>query len=92
MYYLFVAGEASKDASPQPQPCQGVPAILSRACVDQNLARHVHQSEFAVGQQAGVGGRDRAAKSQPQAAVEIKPDNTVIRFRPTDSPPPACRG
>ena len=87
MDYIFVAGEASKDGSPQ-QSCQGVPAILSGACLGQNLARHVRQSErvveFAVGQQAGVGGHDRAAKLQPQPAVEIEPDNTVIRFRPAD--------
>ena len=88
---FFVAGEPSKDGLPR-QSRQGAPAILSRARLGPNLARHVRQSEFAVGQQAGVGGHDRAAKSQPQAAVEIKPDNTVIRFRPTDSPPPACRG
>ena len=81
--YVFVAGEASKDGLPE-QPCQGVPAILTGAGVGQNLARHVRQSErvveFAVGQQAGVGGHDRSAKLQPQAAIEVKPENAVIRF------------
>ena len=47
MDYVFVDGEPSKDGLPQ-QSCRGVPAILSRARLGQNLARHVRQSERVV--------------------------------------------
>ena len=70
MDYVFVDGEPSKDGLPQ-QSCRGVPAILSCPRIGQNLSRPVPQSErvveFAVGKQAGVGGRDRAAKLQPRS-------------------------
>jgi hypothetical protein len=81
--YVLVAGEASKDGLPE-QPCQGVPPILACSRVGQNIARHVRQSErvveFAVGQQASVGGHDRSAKLQHQAAIEIKPQSAVLGF------------
>ena len=47
MDYGFVAGEASKDGLPQ-QSRRGAPAILSRARLGQNFARHVRQSERVV--------------------------------------------
>jgi len=80
---VLIAGEASKDRLPE-QPCQGVPAILTGAGVGQNLARHVRQSEcvveFLICQQPRVGGHDRSTKLQPQAAVEINPQDAVLRF------------
>jgi hypothetical protein len=81
--HVLIAGEASKDGSPE-QSGQAMPPILAGARVGQNLARNVRQSEcvveFAVGEQSGVGGHDRTAKLQPQAVVEVKPENAVIRF------------
>ena len=33
-----------------------------------------------IGQQSSVGGHDRAAKLQPQAAIEIKPERAIIEL------------
>ena len=51
---------------------------FSRAWVGQNIARQRRQSqhviEFAIGKQTGIGGHDRPAQLQHQAAVEIEPE------------------
>jgi hypothetical protein len=59
-------------------------AVVAGAGVDESFTRHGAQAEsvveFTIGEQSGVGGHDRSAKLQHQAAVEI------LRASPLDSP------
>ena len=54
------------------------------ACVGQNITRYLGQTEyvveFAISQQPSIGGHQGAAKLEHQAAVEIEPQRTPIRF------------
>jgi hypothetical protein len=57
--HILVSGKATKYRLPE-QPGQCVPTILATACVGQNIARHLGQTEcvveFAISQQASIGG------------------------------------
>src|SRR5438105_11826304 len=66
--HILVSGKATKYRLPE-QPRQCVPTILATACVGQNIARHLGQTEyvveFAISQQlsetgASSGGRNPA--------------------------------
>jgi hypothetical protein len=80
---ILIAGEATVDGLPE-QSGQGVSPILASARIGQNLARHLCQSErvveFAIGEQAGVRGDDRAPKLQHQAALKIESESLASRF------------
>jgi hypothetical protein len=83
--HIFVSGKATKYRLPE-QPGQCVPTILATACVGQNIPRHLGQTEyvveFAISQQPSIGGHQRAAKLEHQAAVEIQPNSIRSRFTP----------
>jgi hypothetical protein len=55
--------------------------MLAGACVGELLARHRAEAEgiveFAIGQQARIGGDDGAAKLERQSAVEIESENAI---------------
>jgi len=59
-------------------------AVLARARVGERFTRKFAQTEriieFAIGEQTGVGCDDGPAKLKHHAAVEIKSENTVMRF------------
>jgi hypothetical protein len=80
---ILVTGEPSKHRLPQ-QTDQSMAAILARAGIGKNLARHRRQTEcvveFAVCQQSGTGRDHGAAKLQHQAAVEIELESPIVRF------------
>jgi hypothetical protein len=61
-----------------------MPAIPAGAHVSEHIARHRRQTEriveFPVREQSCVGGDHRSAKLEHQPAVEIKPENAIIRF------------
>ena len=61
---------------------ESVAAVFAGAGVGQSLARHLRQSEraveFSIGEQASVGGDDRATKLKHQASVEIEPESLTI--------------
>src|SRR5262249_49051578 len=52
----------------------------------QNITRHLGQTEyvveFAISQQPSIGGHQKAAKLEHQAAVEIQPNSIRSRFTP----------
>jgi hypothetical protein len=57
--------------------------VLPRARIGKALARNCTQAEgvveFPVGNQAGIGSHHRSAKLELQSAVEIEPENAIIR-------------
>jgi len=79
--HVLVSGKPTEDGLPQ-HADKGMPAILASAVVGQDLARHRRQPErvvkFAIRQQSGIGGHDRTAKLQHQAAVEIEPQSPIV--------------
>jgi hypothetical protein len=81
--HIFVSGKAAKHGLPQHSD-ESVPAILAGPCVREAVAGHRGQAErvidFPVGQQSGIRGHDGAAKLEHQTAVEIEPENLIIRF------------
>jgi hypothetical protein len=54
--------------------------ILASSRIGEHLTSQCGQAEdvveFAIGEQPGIGGDDRAAKLQDQAAVKIEPEST----------------
>src|SRR5262249_62312138 len=92
--HILVSGKATKYRLPE-QPGQCVPTILATACVDQNITRHLGQTEyvveFAISPQPSIGGHQGAAKLEHQAAVEIQPNSTRSRFTPWAPPAPSAR-
>ena len=81
--HILVSGEATEHRLTQ-QPDQCVATISARAGVGQNIARQRRQAErvieFAIGKQTSIGGHDRTAKLQHQAAVKIEPECPIVRF------------
>jgi len=81
--HVFVAREAPEHGLPQ-QSDQRMPAVLASARVGKRFTRKFAQTEriieFAIGKQSSIGCNDGSAKLQHHAAVEIKPENAVIRF------------
>jgi hypothetical protein len=61
-----------------------VTAVPAAACIGEHVLRHRAEDEriveFAIGQQAGVGGDAGAVKLELQVAVEIEPERTVDCF------------
>jgi len=80
---VLIAGKTAEHRLAQ-QSCQQVAGVLAAPALRQHRTRQVGQAkrviELTVGQQPGVGGDPTAMKFQPQAAVEIDPQGTVIRF------------
>jgi hypothetical protein len=66
------------------QTSQQMAGVLAEPGIRQRLPGEIGQHkgvvEFAVGQPTGVGSDPATVKLQPQAAVEIDPQGTVIRF------------
>ena len=63
---------------------QIVATVPTRAAINQVLARDNHQTqrviEFAIGQQAGIGGDARTVELQLEATVETGPQGIGLRF------------
>ena len=63
--HVLVAGKSPEDRLPQHSD-ESMPAVLARARVGENVARHRAQAEriveFAIGEQSGVGG-DRSRET-----------------------------
>jgi hypothetical protein len=63
---------------------QIVPAVPPRAAINQVLLRDGHQAErvieFAIGQQACIGGDAGTVELQLEAAVEIEPESIGFGF------------
>jgi len=61
-----------------------VTSVLAAATFRERRACQIGQPkrgiQFTVGQQTGVGSNPAAVELQPQAAVEIDPQGTIIRF------------
>ena len=81
--HIRVAGEAAEHRLAQ-QAAQQVPGVLATTAFRQRRPRHIGQPErviqFAVSKPSGVGGDPAAVEFQLQAAVEIDPKRTIIRF------------
>ena len=81
--HILVSGKSPEHRLSQHSD-ESMPAILAGACVGEHIARHRGKAErvveFPVREQAGVGGDHRSAKLEHQPAVEIEPENLVIRF------------
>ena len=87
--HVLISGKPTKHRLPQ-HPDQSMAAVLAGARVGEHLARHRGQPEcvveFAVCQQSRIGRDHGAAKLEHQAAVEIEPENVIIRFTRRVSP------
>jgi hypothetical protein len=81
--HVFVSGKPPEDGLPQ-QPDQRMTAVPASACLGEQIACHGTETEcpvkFAIGQQSRIGGNYRAAKLEHQSAVEIEPENPVVRI------------
>jgi hypothetical protein len=59
-------------------------AVPASASIGEHVARHRDETEsvveFPIGQQTGIRGDPRTMELKLQAAVEIEPENGVIRF------------
>ena len=79
--HVFISGKPPEHGLPQ-QPNQCMAAVLAGACVGELLTRHRAEAEgiveFAIGQQARIGGDDGAAKLERQSAVEIESENAIV--------------
>ena len=80
---ILIAGEAAEHGLAQ-QAGQHVAGVLATAALRQCGTSQIGQPEciiqFSVGQQSGVRGDPAAVEFQLQAAVEIDPQNAIIRF------------
>ena len=78
--YVLISRKPREHGLPQ-QPDQGMATILAGAGVSERAACHGAEAEgvvkFAIGQQAGIGRDDGAAKLERQSAVEIEPGNAI---------------
>jgi hypothetical protein len=81
--YILISSKTAKHRLPQHSE-ESVSAVLAGPCVCEAVTSHRGQAEhiveFPVGKQSGVGGDDRTAKLEHQTAVEIEPENSIIRF------------
>src|SRR4029077_12137370 len=81
--HVLVAGEPPENRLAQ-QSGQPMTTILASARVGKHLSPRVSQTDriiqFAIRQQSGIGGDRRTAKLEHQAAVEIEPQRTPVRF------------
>src|SRR3984893_16809755 len=81
--HVLVSGEATENRLTQ-QTDKRMAAVLARASIGEGIACNHRQAEhvieFAIGQQSGIRGHHRAAKLEHQAAVEIEPENPIVRF------------
>ena len=81
--HILVSGKSPEHGLPQ-HADKSMPAVLAGACVGEHIARHRAKAErvveFAVGEQAGIGGDHRSAKLEHQSAVEIEPEKPRIQF------------
>ena len=81
--HVFVSRETTENGLPQHSD-KSMPAILAGSPVRQRFPCHRAEAkrvvEFAIGEQASVGGHDRTAKLEHQSAVEIEPESLVVRF------------
>jgi hypothetical protein len=61
-----------------------VATVAAYAAVNQMSVSDGHQAErvveFAIGQQAGIGGDTRTVELQLEAVVEIEPESIGLRF------------
>ena len=55
-------------------------SIIRRSKSSLRVSQSERVVEFAINERSSVGGNDRPAKFQPQAVVEIKPENAIHRF------------
>ena len=80
---ILIAGEAAEHGLTK-QTSQQVTGILASAALRQQRTREICEADrviqFSVNKDAGIGGDATAVEFQPQAAVEIDPQGTVIRF------------
>ena len=81
--HSLVSGEATENGLTQ-QTGKRMAAVLTGARIGERIACNHRQAghviEFAIGQQSGIRGHHRAAKLEHQAAVEIEPENPIVRF------------
>jgi hypothetical protein len=81
--HILVPGQSPKHGLPQ-HSHQRVPSILARSRISERFASHRGKTkrvvEFPIRDQPGVRGHHRPAKLELQAAVEIDPENPIVRF------------
>jgi hypothetical protein len=81
--HILVSGEATENGLTQ-QTDKRMAAVLTGARIGERIACNHRQAEhvieFAIGQQSGIRGHHGAAKLEHQAAVEIEPENPIVRF------------
>ena len=81
--HILVSGKSSEHRLSQHSD-ESMPAVPTSACVGERIAcnhgQAEHVIEFAIGQQSGIRGHHRAAKLEHHAAVEIEPENPIVRF------------
>lgn len=81
--HVFITRETPEHGLAQ-QTGQQVAGVLARAAFRQDIARQISEAErivqFTVDQDAGIGGDATSMEVEPQAAVKIDPQGTVIRF------------
>jgi hypothetical protein len=80
---IFIAGEPTEHRLAE-QPYQQMPSVLAAPTFCQHGPGQIGQPkcvvEFTVRKQSGVRGDTTAMELQPQTAVEIDPDGTIVRF------------
>jgi len=80
---VFISGKPTEHRLAQ-HADQATATVATRATVNQVLLGDGHQAErvieFAIGQQAGIGGDTRTVKLQLEAAVEIGPQSIGLGF------------
>ena len=80
--HVLMAGQPSEHRLAQ-KTRQPMPAILAGTRVGQPVSRRAGQVQrviqFTASWQSSIGGNRRTAKSEHQAAIEIKPQSAYIR-------------
>src|SRR5271167_322981 len=80
---ILIAGQAAEHGLTK-QTSQQVTGILAAAALRQHRTREIREADrviqFSVNKDAGIGGDATSVEFQPQAAVKINPQGTVIRF------------
>jgi hypothetical protein len=81
--HVLIAGQTTEHRLSQ-QANERMTTILASSRIGEHLTSQAGQAEhvveFAIGEQPGIGGDDRAAKLQGQAAVKIETKCTRFRF------------
>jgi hypothetical protein len=82
---IIVSGKSSKHRLPQ-QADERMVAVPAGARIGKHITCHGAETEgvveFAIGQQSGIGDVPRAIELKLRTAVEIEPQNAIIRFTP----------